>query len=94
MPGSEGLPEMATGQAILVEELEKGKVPGRHEGRPLNAPGPPTIGVTFLCALESFAGLSETLIEEMAWMTWVVVLEWTEKEHSKSSHKDTKVSVF
>lgn len=88
MPGSEGLPEMATGQAVLGGELEKGKVAGRHEGRPLKAPGPPTIGVTFPCALESFAGLSET------WMTWVVVLEWTERGHSKSSHKDTKVSVF
>lgn len=50
MPGSEGLPEMATGQAVLVEEQEKGKVPGRHEGRPPNAPGPPTVGVNFPCA--------------------------------------------
>lgn len=50
MPGSEGLPETATGQAVLVGELEKGKVPGRHEGRPPNAPGPPTVGVNFPCA--------------------------------------------
>lgn len=64
MSGSEGLPETATGQAGLVGELEKGNVLGRHEGRPPNAPGPPTVGVNFPCVLESFAGLSETLIEE------------------------------